>query len=211
MLYARVNAGGLIVEYPYSIAQLRADNPRVSIPLPPSAQDLASFGVVPVLRTGRPAEQPGAVVVEGEPIRIGGEWQQSWNVRAETPPELAAAKAAAAAEIDTAAEAARLLFITPGAGQSLEYAATEAEARAYLAAPTNNPTDWPWLNAERLASGGTMTVAQVAQQVLALATAWRGVGAEIKRIRRAAKVAIESAATIHAVRGVVATVEWPVP
>lgn len=211
MLHARVDANGAIVEYPYTIAQLRADNPRVSIPIPPTSQDLAVFGVVPVLRTGRPADQPGAVVVEGEPVRVGGQWQQAWNVRAEIPAELTAAKAAAATEVDAAAESARLLYITGGAGQSMEYAATEAEARAYLAAPSDVPADWPWLNAERLASGETMTIAQVANQVVAMAAAWRNVGAEIKRVRRAAKVSIEAATTIHAVREIVAAVEWPIP
>ena len=211
MLYARVDANGAIAEYPYTLAKLRADHPRTSFPANITPADIAGLGVVPVTRTGRPAEQAGVVVEEATPVRVGGEWQQLWRVRAETPAELAAAKVEAAAQVDTAAEAARLLFITPGSGQSMEYVATEAEARAFVAAPTENPADWPWLNAERLASGGTMTVAQIAQQVLEMANAWRSVGAEIKRTRRAAKVAIESAATIGAVRDIVAAVEGPMP
>ena len=210
MLFAKV-AGGEIVAYPYTIAQLRRDFPAVSFPDAPRSADLSGFGVVPVTMTGRPAESPGVVVVEATPTRVGGEWRQAWTARAETAQELADAKAAALATVDADAEAARLRFITPGAGQSLEYAATEAEARAYIAAPSSDPDAWPWINAERLASGGALTLAQVAQQVVALSAAWRATGAEIKRIRRAAKISIDSASTILAVRSVVDSIVWPTP
>lgn len=210
MLLAKV-ASGAIVAYPYTLANLRRDFPAVSFPEMPRAADLSVFGVVPVTMTGRPAEQPGAVVVETDPARVGGEWQQAWTVRAETPQEVAGAKASALAQVDADAEAARLRFITPGAGQSLEYAATEAEARAYLAAPSGAPEDWPWLNAERLAAGGTATLTQVAQQVIALSEAWHAIGAEIKRRRRAAKMAIEAATTAYAVREILDSIEWPAP
>jgi hypothetical protein len=103
------------------------------------------------------------------------------------------------------------LQLLHGAGQSLEYAATEAEAREYIARPTNDPEDWPWLNAERVAAGGTSTILQVAQQVLEMAAAWRSVGSEIKRTRRTAKIAIESATSVLSVREVVSALDWPLP
>ena len=210
MAMAKIS-GGIVVAYPYTLAELRAEFPATSFPDNVSACDLAEFGVAHVVVTSRPAEGPGEVVEEGLPALVEGEWRQAWAARAETLEELAAAKAAAAAEIDADAEAARLRFITPGAGQSLEYAATEAEVRAYLAAPSGDPEDWPWLNAERLAAGGTATVAEVAQQVLALADAWRITGAEIKRIRRAAKLQVEAATTIAGVRAAVSGAAWPQP
>jgi hypothetical protein len=210
MLLAKVS-NGAVIAYPYSFAQLRRDYPSVSFPETLTTADLSSFGAVIVTRTGRPADQPGVVVVEAMPERVGGEWQQSWTVHAETPAELAEAKAQALREVDAAAEAARLRFITPGAGQSLEYAATEAEAREYIARPTNDPEDWPWLNAERVAAGGTSTILQVAQQVLEMAAAWRSVGSEIKRTRRTAKIAIESATSVLSVREVVSALDWPSP
>lgn len=210
MLLAKVS-GGAVVVYPYTVAQLRRDFPTVSFPEAPRAADLSGFGVVPVTITSRPAEQPGVVIVEASPVRVGGEWQQAWNTRVETAQELADAKSQALSDIDRAAEATRLRFITPGAGQSLEYTATEAEARAYLAAPTGDPAEWPWLNAERLASGGVATISAIAQQVVTLAEAWRNTGAEIKRLRRSAKLAVEAAATVYEVRAIVDGVVWPSP
>ncbi len=210
MLLAKVS-NGAVVAYPYSLAQLRRDYPSVSFPETPTAADLSSFGAVIVTRTGKPADQPGVVVVEASPARVGGEWQQSWTVHAETAEELAEAKAQALSEVDNAAEAARLRFITPGAGQSLEYAATEAEARAYMVSSTIDPEYWPWLNAERMAAGRTSTIHQIAQQVLDMANAWRSVGSEIKRTRRAAKIAIESATSVLSVREVVLALRWPSP
>lgn len=210
MLMAKIS-GDTVAVYPYTRAHLAADFPRTSFPEPLSEGDLP-LGVVRVVYASRPAEQPGVVVEEAAPVRVAGEWWQSWSVRAETPEELAAAKAAAAADVDVQAEAARLRFITPGAGQSLEYSATEAEARAFVAANgAGDPDDWPWINAERLAAGGAATMAQVAQQVLALADAWRATGAEIKRVRRAAKLQVEAATTIAAVRAAVTGAAWPQP
>ena len=210
MLMAKIS-GDTVAVYPYTRAHLAADFPRTSFPDPLAEGDLP-LGVVRVVYASRPADQPGVVTVEGTPIRVAGEWWQSWSVRPETAGELAAAKAAAAIEIDAQAEAARLRFITPGAGQSLEYAATEAEARAFVAAgAAGAPEAYPWLNAERLATGGGATLAEVAQQVLALADAWRASGAEIKRIRRAAKLQVEAAVTIAAVRAALAGTDWPQP
>jgi hypothetical protein len=210
-MLARI-VNGVVAEYPYSAAQLRAAFPQTSFPADLCGCDLAAFGAVHVVAVPHPALQPGEAADEGTPALVSGEWRQTWTVRAETPEELAAAKATASAEIDADAEAARLRFITPGAGQSLEYAATEAEARAFVAAGgTGEPEAYPWLNAERLAAGGTATVAQVAQQVLALADAWRASGAEIKRIRRAAKLQVEAATTIAAVRAALAGTDWPQP
>ena len=211
MALAKIS-GGTVVAYPYTLAQLRADFPATSFPEDVSACDLTEFGAVHVIAASRPAGDPGQAVEEGAPALIEGQWRQTWATRAETPEELVAAKAAAAAEVDAAAEAARLRFITPGAGQSLEYAATEAEARAFVAANgAGDPDDWPWINAERLAAGGAATMAQVAQQVLALADAWRATGAEIKRVRRAAKLQVEAATTIAAVRAAVTGAAWPQP
>ena len=211
MAMAKIS-GGIVVAYPYTLAELRAAFPATSFPDNVSACDLTEFGVAHVAMTSRPAEEPGEVIEEGAPALVEGEWRQTWVGRAETPEELAAAKATASAEVDGQAEATRLRFITPGAGQSLEYAATEAEARAFMAAGgAGAPEAYPWLNAERLAAGGSASLAEVAQQVLALADAWHATGAEIKRIRRAAKLQVEAAATIAAVRAAVAGTDWPLP
>jgi len=131
-------------------------------------------------------------------------------VRFDLGPSLAAAKVAAIARVDAEAEQARLRLITPGAGQALEYQATEAEALRLLGDPSPDPTSYPFLVAEASAQGLTTEadLALVADQVLAAAAAWRSGGAEIKRLRRSAKLAIAVAASPTEVREA-ANVIWP--
>ena len=126
-----------------------------------------------------------------------------------TPIETLRARAIAA--IDAAAERARLRFLTGGAGQALEYQATEVEARAYAGA--GDASDWPWLAAEQAALaavGQAASLADVAAAVIAQADAWRSVGASIKALRRAAKLQVEAATTAAEIR-TAATVSWPSP
>lgn len=131
-------------------------------------------------------------------------------------PPLAEAKAAAIARVDAAAESARLQYLTPGAGQALEYQQTEAEARAYRAAgyPAFVAADYPFLEAERqavLAATGTLPDPQaVADEVIAQADAWRQAGSAIKELRRAAKLKIEQATT-HAEIRAAEQIAWPSP
>lgn len=128
-------------------------------------------------------------------------------MRLDLGPSLAALKATLAAQIDHDAEAARQRFITPGAGQAMEYQATEAEARRYLIDPSGT---FPFLAAEVQAQGSPATFASVAAEVVALADAWAAIGSEIKRLRRAAKLAVEAAPTASAARQA-AQVTWPAP
>lgn len=49
---------GAVEKYPYSIGNLRKDNPQVSFPKIPPAETLAAFGMLPVTRTDPPAHDP---------------------------------------------------------------------------------------------------------------------------------------------------------
>jgi hypothetical protein len=136
-------------------------------------------------------------------------------MRADLGPQLPALKTQLLAQVDAAAEAARQRFLTPGAGQALEYQATETEAHDYAAAgyPTFDAALWPFLAAELAAlaeAGQPSTAEAVADQVLAQSTAWRAVGAAIKQLRRTAKLAIAAAETATAARAA-AVVTWPQP
>jgi hypothetical protein len=113
---------------------------------------------------------------------------------------------AALAEIDNAAERARGAFITIAAGQAMEYLATEAEARAFDAGA---PGPFPFLEAERDARGGKVTLAQVSAAVLAQAQAWALAGATIKAMRRSTKLRVEAAETIEDIAAALAAVAWP--
>ncbi len=132
-----------------------------------------------------------------------------------TPPDLASYKLAASTTIDAAAEQARLIFLTPGSGQALEYSATQADAEAALRqdpSATLKPEDYPWLSAEQAALhqvGQDVTLLQVAHGVIAQMTAWDSVGAHIKLIRRTAKLQIDAATNFAQVQSAVAAVAWP--
>ena len=87
-MYIKIS-NGQIETYPYSITQLRRDNPTVSFPANPTEADLARWGVCPVAVTPRPDHnQISQSIDEGAPQQIAGRWQQTWVVRAATPQEL---------------------------------------------------------------------------------------------------------------------------
>lgn len=139
---------------------------------------------------------------------------------------LAQLQAAALAEIDRQAEAARLKWLTPGAGQAQEYARTEAEADAAIAAGATGFAGYPMLKAERdavvLAAGGDAadplqgpTVQEVAAEVAAQRDAWLAPGAAIKAERRRAKLAVaalpDEPGSPAAVAATLAGLAWPSP
>ena len=119
-------------------------------------------------------------------------------------------------QIDQEAELARQRYVTPGAGQAMEYAAAEAEARAFLGLPLSMlpeqlGTDFPMLAAEvaaRAALGEVVSADVLARQLLQRADAWRRAGAEIRRLRLEAKARVRAAATLVEARQA-ANVSWP--
>jgi lambda repressor-like predicted transcriptional regulator len=88
-MYLRLNEE--TVTYPYSIADLRADNPDTSFPSEMSDALLASFGVYPVTSVPRP--QYDAVtqnISAGTPAQQGDAWVQTWVVSDASPAEVEA-------------------------------------------------------------------------------------------------------------------------
>lgn len=78
-----------VITYPYSIAQLRKDNPQVSFPRDIPDERLGEWGVYRVAKVAQPVYNPEThTVEEGEPELIEGEWTQVWNVRELTSEEL---------------------------------------------------------------------------------------------------------------------------
>jgi hypothetical protein len=88
-----------IEKYPYSIGELRKDNPQTSFPKNPSDALLADWGVFPVKPTGRPQVDHTKNVAEGTPVQQGGEWVQVWVVTNATPEEIAERTEAKANEV----------------------------------------------------------------------------------------------------------------
>jgi hypothetical protein len=80
---------GAVEKYPYSIGNLRKDNPQVSFPKNPSDATLAEYGVLPVARTDRPEHDPITQdVTEQPPELVNGVWTQVWVVTPADPEEV---------------------------------------------------------------------------------------------------------------------------
>jgi hypothetical protein len=74
---------------PYTIAQLKNDNPQVSFPSEIPADTLASFGVYALLPTLTPEYNVDTQRVnEGEPILINDAWTQTWVITNKSAEEL---------------------------------------------------------------------------------------------------------------------------
>jgi hypothetical protein len=80
---------GKVSAYPYSVGQLRTDNPQTSFPKNPSIDVLATWGVYPVQQTSEPPVDHTKNVIESTPVQQGGEWVQAWNVTDATAEEIA--------------------------------------------------------------------------------------------------------------------------
>lgn len=127
--------------------------------------------------------------------------------------DLDAAKDAAVMAIDAEAERRRLLVLTPGSGQALEYQHTADDAARAEAAPDPlTPGAYPFLAAEQAALarvGVALSLRQVADLVVYQRATWLAYGAAVKAARRGAKLAVDEAATPLDVAVVMADVVWP--
>lgn len=88
-MHAKVTNGQVVV-FPYTVNQLRADNPQISFPTTIPVDTLEEFGIVPVVSTGvdydpatQVATQEGCVYNDTEQ-----RWETAWTVRPMTEQEL---------------------------------------------------------------------------------------------------------------------------
>jgi hypothetical protein len=144
----------------------------------------------------------------------------AWSVEPEPAPEppLAPTVADLCARIDAAAEQVRARYITPGAGQAMEYEEATRQARAALAVGVEPEAGaYPMLDAD--VQAGTInpgtgepvaSVLAAAGVVVAMRQQYEVIGADIRRLRLAAKAAVRAAAT-QAEREAAAVVAWPSP
>ena len=91
-MYVKIN-NGQVETYPYSIGQLRKDNPNTSYPKTPTPELLAEWGVYPVTQVDRPQVDHTKNVTEGNPVQINSAWTQNWVVTDASAEELAAREA----------------------------------------------------------------------------------------------------------------------
>lgn len=84
--------------YPYSVSQLKRDNPQTSFPKVMTDAVLASWGVFPVRVTQQPEYDPTTQrIAEVPPVQIDGAWTQQWEVYALPAEDVSANRAAARA------------------------------------------------------------------------------------------------------------------
>lgn len=130
---------------------------------------------------------------------------------------LSGVKAMCKADIDNAAEQARQAFLTPGAGQAMEYEAVASEADKLQTDEAPVDANYPMLKAavgldiDPGTSQLSTDLAGAARAVLAARASWTRVGATIRNIRLKAKNAIDAAETPEVARAVLASVTWPAP
>jgi hypothetical protein len=79
MLYVKVSNGS--VQFPYTIGQLRKDNPNTSFPAYITEATLANYSVFPVTEVAAPVVDPLTQRHEQTtPTQVDGKWTQVWQV-----------------------------------------------------------------------------------------------------------------------------------
>jgi hypothetical protein len=69
------------LRWPYSLGQLRADEPSRSFSVSPSNRELAHYGVFRVVPQAQPSYDPATHrVVEAQPAEADGQWLQQWEL-----------------------------------------------------------------------------------------------------------------------------------
>jgi hypothetical protein len=82
-------SNGNVENYPYTIGNLRRDNPNTSFPKKPSDELLENFGMFRVAKVDRPTYDHTKNIEEGTPVLADGVWTQVWNVTDATAEEIA--------------------------------------------------------------------------------------------------------------------------
>ena len=113
-------------------------------------------------------------------------------------------------EIDKQAENTRLLVVTPGSGQSLEYSYKVKDAELYLSTtPAPTSCEYFYLNAELGITGSTLE--EVAQVILYMKNVWDQFGAAVAKERLTKKKLVDSAINKQEVDDILAGLTWPTP
>lgn len=79
-MYVLVSNGG-VGKYPYTVFDLRRDNPNTSFIDPMSDQELAEWGVFPVVPRNAPLHDPATQNVSRvDPTLEDGQWVETWRI-----------------------------------------------------------------------------------------------------------------------------------
>ena len=97
-MYVKLN-DGVVVNYPYTLQDLRRDNPNTSFPAVMDVDTLAAFNVATVALVPQPTVDHTQRAVEGQPKLVGDQWTQTWTVEDLSAEDIAIATDAKAAEV----------------------------------------------------------------------------------------------------------------
>jgi hypothetical protein len=88
-MYAKLN-NGVIEKYPYTIGELRKENPNTSFPSSIPNSTLAEYGIVTVIVTGAPKVDYTKNVTQQTPVFNAerNRWETSWVVTDATAEEI---------------------------------------------------------------------------------------------------------------------------
>ena len=89
-MYVKITNGN-VDTYPYSVGQLRRDNPNTSFPKQVSAEVLSSYGVETVVVADEPSftQRTQVLSQDTQPSLVGGVWTLGWTVTDKTTEEVA--------------------------------------------------------------------------------------------------------------------------
>ena len=87
-MYAKI-VDNAVNKYPYTIRDLRTDNPQTSFPddTLTKADTQSTYGIEPVVAVSQPVVS-GHNTVEGTPTLVSGVWTQTWNNVLKSPSEV---------------------------------------------------------------------------------------------------------------------------
>ena len=88
-MHAKIT-NGQIDKYPYTVGQLRRDNPQTSFPKRIPDEMLAEWGVLPVTVQDRPSIDDRTQKVEQapQPTNKNGSWVLAWSITSKTTEEI---------------------------------------------------------------------------------------------------------------------------
>lgn len=88
-MYVKV-ANGAVEQFPYTLGNLRRDNPNTSFPKNPSDEMLVDWGVYPVSTTDQPSfdVKTQNVSQDDSPTLNGAAWELGWTVSNKTADEV---------------------------------------------------------------------------------------------------------------------------
>jgi len=88
-MYVKIT-NGTVDTYPYSVGQLRRDNPQTSFPKQVPNEMLAEYGIYPVtIETAPSFDMRTQKATQGDaPILVDGEWVLTWSTTSKTTEEI---------------------------------------------------------------------------------------------------------------------------